>query len=127
MKINLKFSNNCKIMFSSRKYFSFKFITKEQVNFYNENGYLLLKNFFSEKKIDELKNEMTRLLDTQNPEELTDIFKAGKNFNTDYFLKSADKIHFFLEEEARDAEGKIKYPLKECVNKVGHGLEYNLN
>lgn len=39
----------------------------------------------------------------------------------DYFLSSGDKIRFFLEDDAFDADGKINRPKELAVNKMGHG------
>ena len=39
----------------------------------------------------------------------------------DYFLTSGDKIRFFLEEGAIDAQGKLTREKNKAVNKIGHG------
>ncbi|CAE7849412.1 Phyhd1 [Symbiodinium necroappetens] len=43
---------------------------------------------------------------------------------SDYFLDSADRIHFFIEKDAEDEDGKIKKSVSKArsLNKVGHGL-----
>ncbi|CAE7451546.1 unnamed protein product [Symbiodinium natans] len=43
---------------------------------------------------------------------------------SDYFLDSADRIHFFIEKDAGDEDGKIKPSMSKArsLNKVGHGL-----
>lgn len=98
------------------------FIGKAEIDFYNKNGYLLIKDLFSHQRINELKKEMDSLIEKQNPNELRDTFKAGMNFVSRYFLDSGDKIRFFLEADAYNEKGELKYPLKECINKVGHGM-----
>lgn len=39
----------------------------------------------------------------------------------DYFLNSGDKIRYFLEEDAVDADGKLNREKHLAVNKIGHG------
>lgn len=104
------------------KSFSSLAIKKDEIKFYKENGYILFKNVFSLNKIDSLKEEMKKLINNQCKDQLKDIFKTDMAFHSRYFLDSSDKIRFFLENSAFDEKGEIKYPLIECVNKVGHGI-----
>ena len=39
----------------------------------------------------------------------------------EYFLTSGDKIRYFLEEDAVDANGKLTRDKSKAVNKIGHG------
>lgn len=41
---------------------------------------------------------------------------------TQYLLDSSDQTKFFFENEAFDSEGNFKYPLMNCMNKIGHGI-----
>jgi len=105
----------------SKKYFSSILSLKEK-DFYKNNGYLHIKGLVSLETINKLKAEALSLLQKQDPNELSTVFKAGTDFNQDYFLKSGNKIRFFLEEQSFDENGKVKFPLQDCVNKIGHGL-----
>lgn len=65
---------------------------------------------------------MDKLLDTFDMKNIS-IFTTEEQsrHSDDYFLSSGDKIHFFFEEEAFDADRKLTKPKNLCINKVGHG------
>jgi phytanoyl-CoA hydroxylase len=49
------------------------------------------------------------------------VFSTRDETTTDrYFLESGDKIRFFLEQEAVDADGQLNRPKELAVNKIGH-------
>ncbi|CAJ1334004.1 unnamed protein product, partial [Effrenium voratum] len=56
--------------------------------------------------------------------ERTKVPTSALQGKSDYFLDSADRIHFFIEKEAADEDGKLKDMKKKfsALNKVGHGL-----
>ncbi len=61
------------------------------------------------------------LLEEFDPGTLS-VFSTTRSDTTDeYFLESGDKIRFFLEEEAVDADGQLNRPRELAVNKIGHG------
>lgn len=51
-----------------------------------------------------------------------DPTQSKKHVGDDYFLSSGDKIRFFLEDDAFDAQGNLTKPKDKSVNKIGHGL-----
>lgn len=121
-------SNKIQFMQGFSKSLNKNYSTISQIdrNFFQDNGYLVLKDFFSNTEINSIKDEMNSLIDKQDPKEIKDIFKADMNFISDYFLSSGDKIRYFLENDSYDEKGNLKYPFKSCINKVGHGM-HDLN
>lgn len=55
---------------------------------------------------------------------------AGAAFTTDerdrtidrWFLDSGPRVRCFFEDEARDADGRLRVPLDRAINKIGHAL-----
>ncbi|CAK9031057.1 Phytanoyl-CoA dioxygenase domain-containing protein 1 [Durusdinium trenchii] len=82
---------------------------------FEEQGFLLLKGFVSKDECEKMKTRMKDLVEAWDPQSeapapfTTDsqqqVQMQGKS---DYFLDSADRIHFFIEKTAADKDGKLK-------------------
>jgi phytanoyl-CoA hydroxylase len=76
---------------------------------------------------DELIERATELLAKFDPSTISVFSTKNKMTTTDqYFLQSGDKVRFFLEEEAVDADGRLNRPKELAVNKIGHA-EHDLD
>jgi len=98
---------------------------------FQDRGFLLLKGFVSKDECESMKKRMKELVDGWDPQlETPAAFTTDSKQQTemqgksDYFLDSADRIHFFIEKSTADKDGKLKADQKkfEALNKVGHGL-----
>lgn len=98
-----------------------KLFDSKKVQFFKENGYAVIDKAFSSDFIDELKAEIASVVNKVDPDEMKSFFDTGSGNSDDYFLQSGDKIRFFLEKNAYDSKGNLIHPLKESINKIGHG------
>ena len=98
-----------------------KIFDKNKAQEYKEKGYTVLPKVFSAGLIDDLKNEVDKILSEANQQEIKSIFDAGHALMDKYFLDSGDNISFFLEKDAYDEKGNLKYAWKDSLNKIGHG------
>ncbi|KDR74989.1 hypothetical protein GALMADRAFT_248818 [Galerina marginata CBS 339.88] len=101
------------------------FLTDDQVNKFHKDGYLVIPGFLSTEETEALLSRSKQLLDEFDVEShpLTKFTTNDDNHvGDDYFLTSGDKIRYFLEEDAVDAQGKLTREKQKSVNKIGHAL-----
>ena len=99
-------------------------ISERQLNDYRDNGFVVLENFADEAECDELRARAEELVQGFDPAEVVSIFSTNEQnrLTDDYFLTSGDKIRFFFEENAFNADGTLKYKKEKSINKIGHAL-----
>ncbi|CAD5221367.1 unnamed protein product [Bursaphelenchus okinawaensis] len=94
---------------------------------YDENGYVLIKNVFSEAECDDMKEEIEKIVDkldlSQHPKTIFDTYDDQRHVDT-YFLDSASKVSFFYEEGALAKDGTLTVPKDQALNKIGHALHW---
>ncbi len=98
--------------------------TAEQLALYERDGFLVLEDFVPREECDRLRGRAAELVEAFEPGALLSVFSTNEQTRTsdEYFLSSGDKIRFFFEEGAFDAEGRLTRPKEESVNKIGHAL-----
>lgn len=98
---------------------------------FNRDGFLHVRGFCTTEECVAMKERMAELIASWDPEKtLAPVFSTDSEKqqeaqgSSDYFLDSADRIHFFLEKDAADEGGKLKPGIakERSLNKVGHGL-----
>ena len=99
-------------------------LNKEMLNFWDNNGYLIIQDFKSHKECDELINRSKELIEEQDFNNQQSVFDTVSQSHNDdnYFLESGDKIRFFFEEKANLDEENVKTNKQYIVNKIGHAL-----
>ena len=88
-------------------------LTAEQLRAWERDGFLVLEDFVSPGRCDELKARAHELIAGFDPDEVQSVFSTHEQTRTsdEWFLTSGDTIRFFVEEEDT-----------RTVNKIGHAL-----
>src|SRR5688572_3364570 len=99
-------------------------LSREQLEQYERDGFLALKNFVDAKACDRLRSRAEDLVREFDTQEIVSVFSTREQTRTsdDYFLESGDKIRFFFEENAFNADGSFRQEKATSINKIGHAL-----
>lgn len=99
-------------------------LTPEQLAQYDRDGFLILAGFVETGACDRLRARAEELIRDFDPRGVVSIFstKEQERHSDDYFLRSGDKIRFFFEEDAFEAQGTLKQSKERSINKIGHAL-----
>ena len=97
-------------------------LSSAQISSFNQDGYLVVKDFISEVQRKQLMDRAEELIDDFNPSSTHSIFTTNEQERSsdDYFLSSGDQIRFFFEEKAIDSKGNFTVPKQKSINKIGH-------
>jgi phytanoyl-CoA hydroxylase len=85
---------------------------------------LVIEDFNTAAECDALMQQGEELANGFNFKGHPSVFQTSNQAQStdDYFLNSGDRISFFFEKDAFDAEGKLKNSLFHSLNKIGHAL-----
>jgi len=99
-------------------------LTDPQRAAFERDGFLVLPAFVADDSCTALIRRAATLVDAFEPATVASVFSTTDQVRTSdaYFLGSGDKIRFFLEPEAIDADGRLVCDKARAVNKIGHAL-----
>jgi phytanoyl-CoA hydroxylase len=99
-------------------------LTDDQRASYQRDGYIVLPGFKDPREIAAVRARAAQIVDAFDPAEGSSIFTTQNQATAtdDYFLRSDNTIRCFLEEEAFDAQGRLRQDKSLSINKIGHAL-----
>ena len=99
-------------------------LTPQQIDTYNQNGFLILEGFVDADECDRLRSRAMQIVAQFDPGTVVSIFstKEQNRLANDYFLNSASSISCFFEEHAFNPDGSLKQSKEQSINKIGHAL-----
>ncbi|MFT7721610.1 MAG: phytanoyl-CoA dioxygenase family protein [Roseateles sp.] len=91
---------------------------------YAEQGFLVIPGFKPAAAIAALRGRALEIVDAFDPGAQRPVFTTDEQQRhvDDYFLGSGDQVRCFFEEEAFDAEGRLRVPKDLAINKIGHAM-----
>ncbi len=94
-----------------------------QIEFYQQNGYLIIEDYADEKTIAELQAAADTIIDEFDMSTIRIFTTDEQNRHSDhYFLESGDKIRCFFEEAAFNDKGDLVVDKRLAINKIGHAM-----
>ena len=99
-------------------------LTEAMLADYRDSGVLVLEEFVTHEQCDGLRHHIRSLVEAFDPSEATHVFSTAKQSQVGdpYFEESGDKIRFFLEPDALDPTGRLRFAKEDCLNKMGHAM-----
>ncbi len=89
-----------------------------------DTGVIILRGFADTNACSALRQRALELVDRFDPAEVRSVFSttAEEQLDDEYFIRSGDKIRFFLEDGAFDDAGRLRQPKQNSLNKIGHAM-----
>ena len=99
-------------------------LTAAELARYEADGFIIIEDFVNGEQVSKLRQRAQQLVAEFEPGDAVSIFTTREQArrSDEYFLASGDKISFFFEEDAFDAEGNLRHNKERAINKIGHAL-----
>jgi phytanoyl-CoA hydroxylase len=99
-------------------------LTQEQQAQYQRDGYIVLPGFKPADEIARLRRRAEEIVDAFDPADSRAIFTTRDQARASdaWFLGSDNTVRCFFEEEALDADGRLKQAKALSINKIGHAM-----
>ncbi|MEI6028717.1 MAG: phytanoyl-CoA dioxygenase family protein [Betaproteobacteria bacterium] len=102
-----------------------RYLSARQQADWQDQGYLVLQRFKTAQAVQALRQRAVQIVEAFEPGATMSVFSTrdqARQAADRAFLASATGIHCFFEEEAFDAQGRLRQPKALSINKIGHAL-----
>jgi phytanoyl-CoA hydroxylase len=103
-----------------------RYLSEEQAARFRQDGYLVLPGFVDATRCVALRRRAMELAGALAPRDgQATVFTAdgtARHGADEYFLTSGEAIRCFFEQDAFDADGRLRDEPAHCLNKLGHAL-----
>ncbi len=91
---------------------------------FERDGFVVFPDLVPAHRCRALRAHVHDLVGRVDPEEHRSVFTTNEQTRTsdEYFLASGDRIAYFWEDEALDADGNLIAPKHQAINKLGHAM-----
>lgn len=100
-------------------------LSADQQTAYREQGFLVLPGFRSAERVAALRARAEAIVEAFDPASHHSVFSTqdqARRGTTAEFLASAEGVQCFFEAEALDAQGRLRVPKAQAINKIGHAM-----
>ena len=99
-------------------------LSPDQQQAFARDGYLVIPGFKNQAELAKVSARARAIVDAYEPGESAAVFSsvAPKLMADEALIASADQVHCFFEEEAFDAQGRLRQAKALSINKIGHAL-----
>ena len=99
-------------------------LTAGQTEKWQREGYVVLPGFKPAAELQAARERAHAIVEAFEPDAQASRFSTRDRALVDdaALLASADQVRCFFEEEALDAEGRLRVPKAHSINKIGHAL-----
>ena len=99
-------------------------LSPDQQQAFARDGYLVIPGFKNQAELAAVSARARAIVDAYEPGEGAAVFSsvAPKLMADEALIASADQVHCFFEEEAFDAQGRLRQAKALSINKIGHAL-----
>ena len=101
-------------------------LTPTQQAQWRDQGFVVVPGFKPPEALAAVRQRAQQLVDAFDPADGAGIFSTDglAASRQQWFLDSGDQVRCFFEEEAIDAEGRMRVPKERSINKIGHALHH---
>jgi phytanoyl-CoA hydroxylase len=99
-------------------------LSREQLEAYEREGYLVLEDFKSPAEVAALRARAGEIVDAFDPSRAASIFTTANDSRRSdaYFMESGEAVRCFFEAEAFDERGELRVSKERSINKIGHAM-----